>query len=91
MSVLLASLQTTRETWIRTRPAGGYTDAIKELAAFAEYKKTEKRSFVMERQELAGLYSNIQTKVKTYSLQAWEPRDGLKLEVSQERLPSHVN
>lgn len=85
MSVLLAALQTTREVWTRSRPAAGYTDAMGELARFAEYKKTEKRSYVLERQELAGLYSNIQTKVKTYGLQPWEPRDGLKLEVRVQR------
>jgi len=50
------------------------------LGQFAEYKKTSKRSWVKERQELAGLYSNIQTKIRTYGLAAWEPRDGLQLE-----------
>jgi hypothetical protein len=46
---------------------------------FAAYKKTKKREWIKERQELGTLYSNIQTKSRTYGLQRWEPQAGMGL------------
>lgn len=80
MEILLASMNTTVGSWSSTTPPNTYIDAIAHLAKFSEYKKTTKRAWVRERQELAALYSNIQTKLRTYALRSWEPRSGLALE-----------
>jgi hypothetical protein len=80
MDILLASMDATRRGWQVGAPPTTYPEAIAHLAAFADYKKTTKRTWVRERQELAALYSNIQTKLRTYALRAWEPRSGLRLE-----------
>ncbi|WVF70936.1 hypothetical protein IAT40_005731 [Kwoniella sp. CBS 6097] len=80
MSSLLSALQATQHSWTITPQATTYPEAIANLSRFNEYKRTLKRGWVKERQELAALYSNIQTKVKTYALRAWEPREGLRLE-----------
>ncbi|WVR05610.1 hypothetical protein IAU60_002632 [Kwoniella sp. DSM 27419] len=85
MSVLLEALQTTQQEWSNVAQATTYPEAIKHLANFNDYKKTSKRDWVKERQELAALYSNIQTKVKTYALKPWEPRNGLQLENLDQR------
>ena len=70
-------------SWLNAPPPTSYPEAMAHLGGFAEYKKKSKRTFVKERQELAGLYSNIQTKLRTYGLRAWEPKEGLRLEVSR--------
>ncbi|WWC68409.1 uncharacterized protein I206_102336 [Kwoniella pini CBS 10737] len=80
MAALLTSLDSTLHSWSLTPQSTTYPEAISHLNRFNEYKKTTKRGYVKERQELAGLYSNIQTKLKTYSLQSWEPASGLRLE-----------
>ncbi|ORY28583.1 calponin homology domain-containing protein [Naematelia encephala] len=80
MTILLDILRTTRSSWSEASQATSYPDAMARLAEFYEYKRTAKRDWVKERRELASLYSNIQTKMKTYDLKAWEPREGLKLE-----------
>lgn len=82
MTILLQALDSTQESWSSATPPSSYPQAIGHLSQFAKYKKTHKRAWVKERQELAALYSNIQTKMKTYALRAWEPKDGLRLEVS---------
>ena len=86
MTLLLDSLDTIQTSWSRAIQPTHYPDAIGHLAQFAEYKKTSKRGFVRERQELAALYSNIQTKLRTYALRPWEPREGLRLEVRTVRV-----
>ena len=83
MTILLDAIHSTQSTWQKAPQASAYPEAISHLAAFADYKKTSKRSWVKERQELAALYSNIQTKLRTYALRAWEPREGLRLEVGR--------
>jgi hypothetical protein len=80
METLLSSIDNIKKGWKVVTPPTTYPEGIAHLASFAEYKKTTKRSFVRERQELAALYSNIQTKLRTYALKAWEPRSGLRLE-----------
>ena len=77
--ILLDSLETTRMSWVNAAQPSSYPEAMSHLVQFAEYKKTNKRGFVKERQELAALYSNIQTKLRTYALRAWEPKEGLRL------------
>ncbi|KAK8865644.1 hypothetical protein IAR55_000789 [Kwoniella newhampshirensis] len=85
LSLLIEALETTRRSWSTAPQPTTYPDAIAHLNRFNDYKKTSKRGWVKERQELAALYSNIQTKVKTYALRPWEPRDGLRLELEVER------
>lgn len=80
MSALLTAMHQTRSVWASATPASSYPEAIAQKDAFAEYKRTSKRTWVRERQELSQLYSNIQTKLRTYSLRSWEPRKGLRLE-----------
>jgi hypothetical protein len=82
MAVLLGSLETTRTSWSSAPQPKTYPEAMASLGGFADYKRTSKRSFVKERRELGALYSNIQTKLRTYSLRAWEPKEGLRLAVS---------
>jgi hypothetical protein len=82
MAALLMALDSTQSSWSTTPQPTTYSEAITHLSQFAEYKKTSKRAWVKERQELAALYSNIQTKLRTYSLRSWEPREGLRLAVS---------
>lgn len=80
MAALLRALDKTRKAWSAAEAPTSYPDAMAQKTEFMEYKKTSKRSWVRERQELAQLYSNIQTKLRTYSLRSWEPREGLRLE-----------
>lgn len=80
MAALLEALQQTRAAWAKAEQPTSYPDAIGHKSQFAEYKKTDKRAWVRERQELAQLYSNIQTKLRTYALRSWEPRQGLRLQ-----------
>ncbi|TXT04338.1 hypothetical protein VHUM_04105 [Vanrija humicola] len=80
MAALLDALSTQRQGWEAAERPSSYPDAISQLSQFADYKKTSKRTWVRERQELAQLYSNIQTKLRTYSLRSWEPEEGLRLE-----------
>lgn len=80
MTLLLSALDTTKQSWGAAPTPTTYPEAMSVLSQFAEYKKTSKRGWVKERQELAGLYSNIQTKIKTYGLKSWEPQQGSRLE-----------
>ncbi|BEI94756.1 uncharacterized protein CcaverHIS019_0703370 [Cutaneotrichosporon cavernicola] len=80
MAALLQALVKTRTAWSAAEAPASYPQAMAQKTEFMEHKKTSKRSWVRERQELAQLYSNIQTKLRTYSLRSWEPREGLRLE-----------
>lgn len=79
LGVLIATLASTRGAWADSRTPATYPEAMADLAEFAGYKKTSKRDWVKERQELGALYSNIQTKSRTYGLQTWEPAEGCRL------------
>ncbi|OCF56677.1 actin cross-linking [Kwoniella mangroviensis CBS 10435] len=85
MALLLSSLESTLHSWSLIPQSTTYPEAIAHLNKFNEYKKTTKREYVKERQELAALYSNIQTKIKTYSLRSWEPVNGSRLEDLERR------
>jgi hypothetical protein len=61
---------------------GTYTDVKEHVANFATYKQTTKRTWVTEKQDLATLLSNVQTKLKTYKLRPYVPPPGLALSVS---------
>ncbi len=79
---LLQALRDVQALWLNSPCPTVYAEAIAQKSDFATYKRTEKRVWTKERQELASLYSNIQTKLRTYSLRSWEPREGLRLSVS---------
>jgi hypothetical protein len=54
---------------------------VRSLATdFSSYKQTDKRSWVVERQELRDLFSNIQVKLRTYGMQPFEPEEGETVE-----------
>lgn len=82
MASLLQTLEAVQAQWASAVPPTTYLAAMAALAEFAEYKKTDKRTWVKDRQELSWLYSNIQTKIKTYGLRSWEPREGSRLTAS---------
>jgi hypothetical protein len=90
MAALLEALATTESSWLTASTPSSYPEAMAHLGDFAAYKKSLKRGWVKERQELAALYSNIQTKLRTYGLKAWEPKEGLRLEVSAHIMRSLV-
>lgn len=76
LALLLSALESTQASWSTASPATEYRAAITAMSDFAEYKKTSKRQWGREKQELGALYSNIQTKLRTYGLRSWEPREG---------------
>uniref|UniRef100_A0A8H7NAW0 Calponin-homology (CH) domain-containing protein n=1 Tax=Bionectria ochroleuca TaxID=29856 RepID=A0A8H7NAW0_BIOOC len=61
------------ETWQLSQFEGTYTDAKAQAAAFADYKKGQKRDWVAEKSDLATLLGNIKTKLGTYRLRPYEP------------------
>ncbi|OWT40893.1 actin cross-linking [Cryptococcus neoformans] len=85
LDLLLSALSATEQSWFIAPQPSTYPEAISYLAQFNDYKRTSKREWVKERQELAALYSNIQTKIKTYSLKTWEPSEGARLEDLEKR------
>ncbi|KIJ54624.1 hypothetical protein M422DRAFT_24535 [Sphaerobolus stellatus SS14] len=74
---LLSALSKIQSEWSASSFDGSYTDAKAQSAAFQEYKLTTKRTWVTERQDIATLFSNVQTKLKTYGLREWVPSPGL--------------
>jgi hypothetical protein len=78
---LLAAIENVCAEWKDTQFAGTYADAMRCSAEFTSYKQTTKRNWVTEKQDLASLFGNIQTKLKTYNLRPYLPAPGLDLEV----------
>ena len=76
---LLAALTDIRAQWSSQVFTGTYTDAKEQSAEFTAYKQSTKRTWVTERQDLATLFGNVQTKLKTYSLRDYVPPAGLAL------------
>jgi len=56
---------------------GTYADVMNHSAQFSTYKQTIKRNWVTEKQDLATLFSNVQTKLRTYGLREYLPPPGL--------------
>lgn len=79
LALLLSAVSSTQRSWAAAQPQPDYKSAISSLSEFAEYKKTSKRQWGREKQELGALYSNIQTKLRTYGLNSWEPAQGMRL------------
>jgi hypothetical protein len=77
--LLLAALSSIRAQWSSQVFNGTYVDAKSQSAEFTSYKQTTKRTWVTERQDLATLFGNVQTKLKTYGLRDYVPPNGLSL------------
>lgn len=69
---------------------GTYADVKEHAANFATYKQTTKRAWVTEKQDLATLLGNVQTKLKTYKLRPYVPPSGLALSVRNMRGISQI-
>ncbi|KAG6853929.1 hypothetical protein C0991_012420 [Blastosporella zonata] len=79
IKLLLSALSETQAQWAATVFSGSYTDAKQQSADFTTYKQTTKRTWVTERQDVATLFGNVQTKLKTYGLREYVPPNGLAL------------
>lgn len=78
---LLTSLFEIQDEWDAVQFTGTYNDAKEHLNSFATYKQTQKRTWVTEKQDVATLFGNVQTKLKTYGLREYVPPMGLALSV----------
>ncbi|KAF8321970.1 calponin homology domain-containing protein [Cantharellus anzutake] len=78
---LLAAMREKQDEWKQVMIEGTYATAMKRSADFVEYKQTVKRGWVTEKQDLASLLGNIQTKLKTYNLRPYQPPSGLGIEL----------
>jgi len=76
---LLAKMKDISSLWTRASFTGTYVDAKNQYAQFHLYKRTEKREWVTEKQDLATLLGNVQTKLNTYHLRPYVPPEGLAL------------
>ncbi|PBK75017.1 hypothetical protein ARMSODRAFT_993160 [Armillaria solidipes] len=79
VKLLLRALSETRAKWSASMFSGTYTDAKSHSADFTTYKQTTKRTWVTEKQDIATLFGNVQTKLKTYGLREYVPPQGLAL------------
>ena len=76
---LLAALSSIQSQWSAQVFTGTYTDAKDQSAEFTTYKQTTKRTWVAEKQDVATLFGNVQTKLRTYGLREYHPPPGLAL------------
>jgi hypothetical protein len=68
-----------RSRWNAATFDGTYADAKHQSEEFNNYKRSEKRQYIVEKTDVESLLGNIQTKVKTYGLRAYTPPHGLLL------------
>ena len=80
MRALLASVAKQKEDWEQAKFDGTYGNAKDQSRQFTAYKAREKRNWVAEKSDLAGLLGNIKTKLNTYRLRPYEPPRELSLE-----------
>ncbi|KAL5401150.1 hypothetical protein PMIN03_011774 [Paraphaeosphaeria minitans] len=80
MRELLRRIAEQRKQWEEATFDGSYIDAKAQSAKFTEYKRKNKRAWVAEKSEVAGLLGNIKTKLSTYRLNPYEPPPELSLE-----------
>jgi len=76
---LLSSLSEMQSRWSVSKFTGTYVDAKEQSTEFAKYKHTTKRTWVTERQDVATLFGNVQTKLRTYGLREYVPPKKLSL------------
>ncbi|QRV77667.1 Calponin homology (CH) domain [Ceratobasidium sp. AG-Ba] len=79
MRALLAEWTAQTTKLAHTSFDGTYTDAKQQLVEFQNYKNASKRKWVTEKQDLATLFTNVQTKLRTYGLREYVPPPGLEL------------
>lgn len=79
VTALLESLSRIQSEWSKRAFTGSYADAKQQSADFLNYKQTTKREWVVEKQDVATLFGNVQTKLKTYGLREYIPPPGLSL------------
>lgn len=84
-SQLITATRTILSQWSQSGLSSTYAEAKQESHDFALYKKTLKRQWVGQKADLAGLLSNITTKLKTYNMRPYIPPPGLSLIVSSVR------
>ncbi|KAJ7132945.1 actin cross-linking [Mycena filopes] len=77
--LLLTALTEIQTNWAGASSSGTYSDAKTQSAHFTSYKHTTKRTWVVEKQDLATLIGNVQTKLRTYGLREYVPPPGLSL------------
>jgi len=80
MRALLQQIAEQKTAWELARFDGTYADAKEQSNDFTMYKHREKRTWVAEKSDLAGLLGNIKTKLSTYRLRPYEPPPELSLE-----------
>ncbi|KAJ4354044.1 alpha-actinin [Didymosphaeria variabile] len=80
MRALLRQIAEQRKQWEEATFDGSYADAKAQSGKFTEYKRKNKRAWVAEKSEVAGLLGNIKTKLSTYRLNPYEPPAELSLE-----------
>lgn len=80
MRELLRQIAEQRKHWAEATFDGSYADAKAQLGKFTEYKRKNKRTWVAEKSDLAGLLGNIKTKLLTYRLRPYDPPAELSLE-----------
>ncbi len=78
----LHALEDIQNQWSASQFDGTYADAKEHSSSFAAYKQTVKRGWVIEKQDLATLFGNVQTKLRTYRLKEYIPPPNLSLTVS---------
>jgi hypothetical protein len=78
---LLHALTQKQSEWATSAFDGTYADAKSQSLEFTTYKQTTKRAWVAERQDVATLFGNVQTKLRTYGLREYVPPEGLSLQV----------
>ncbi|KZT28329.1 actinin-like protein [Neolentinus lepideus HHB14362 ss-1] len=76
---LLSALAEIQEKWDSAQFTGTYSNAKENSAQFTTYKQTTKRQWVTEKQDIATLFTNVQTKLKTYGLREYVPPPGFTL------------
>jgi Ca2+-binding EF-hand superfamily protein len=80
MKALLKQIEQQRKSWQSAHFDGTYADAKDQSKRFNVYKQKEKREWVAEKSDLAGLLGNIKTKLSTYRLRPYQPPHELSLE-----------
>jgi len=76
----LSALHDVQTRWSAIVFDGSYNDAKQQSADFATYKETTKHEWVTEKQDIATLFGNIQTKLRTYGLREYSPPSNLAQE-----------
>jgi Ca2+-binding EF-hand superfamily protein len=80
MRALLTQIANQQQTWEKAQFDGTYTEAKEQSRTFTKYKQSQKRDWVAEKSDLAGLLGNVKTKLNTYRLRPYEPPAELSLE-----------